>query len=225
MADLGDLQQRVISYIGEVDGTAVQTYSEPRVLEALKQMYFNLFRKRWWPQYMKWYTLTLSGSNGIHTSTAFGDDGGVQKFEDIKIIIPDGCRRGLPRLPNDRNPYDLTGTTPIYHEAIEATDANVARRFRVWPLASTGTLYVQARIRPAMIDVDTESYFDDNLMVYGAGWLILEQEDINANAAATAERMYTETYADVVKAEAELPLENPYSGVRETNYLSDWSRF
>lgn len=225
MTTLATLRAEVIRFIGEVSGTSVQTYSEPRVDDALKQAYLNLFRKMWWPEYMKWFTLTLSGANGIHTDATFSSDGNVQKSEDIRSITISGQNRPLPKLPYNTNPYNITGTRPVYWEAIEKTDANAGRLFRVWPLAATGTLYVNARVRPATIDSTVNNYMDDNLLVFGAAWLILEQEDINANAAALAERMFTETFADINKAISKQQQDNPHRGSQNQAYLSDWSLF
>ena len=223
---LSSLRDDVIAYIGEVEGTSVQTYSEGRVDAALKHIFKNLHQKIWWPQYMQWFTLALDGTLGITTDATFGADGYVQHPKDIRVIIPDGRNKSIPLLPKGANPFNLSGTTPKYWESLPASSEYYAsRRFQIWPKTSTGNVIVHARVRPAVITSSTQNELDDNLLIFGAAWMILEQEDINPNSAALAERMFTETYADIMKTLSNQPIENPVKGAAVENYLADWSVF
>jgi hypothetical protein len=215
------LTQRVIASVGEVEGTSVQTYSEPRVLEALEEIFEVIFRKFWWPQYMSWFgPLTLDGTLGIVTDTTFG--GSVRDIRDVKTIIPANADRGIPYLPDSRNPFNITGTTPRYYEELDAANAYRATRLlQFWPKTATGNVYIQARKFPTIVGT-TLSYLDNNLMIFGASWLILEQEDINPNAAALQERMFNETFADLMKHHSDIPIENSITGYSSQRYLSEW---
>jgi hypothetical protein len=215
------LTQRVIASVGEVSGTSVQTYSEPRVREALEEIFEVVFRKYWWPQYMAWFgPYTLDGTIGIITDNTFGQS--VKDIRDVKTIIPLNAERGIPQLPDNRNPFNITGTTVRYYEALDAANANAASRLiQFWPKSSTGQVYINARKFPTLVD-STHSFLDNNLMIFGASWLILEQEDINPNAAALQERMFNETFADIMKHYSEQPIENPIVGYSTERYLSEW---
>ena len=215
------LKQRVIASIGEVEGTSVQTYSEPRVTEALEEIFTTLFRKYWWPQYLAWFgPLTLDGTLGIMTDNTFGSS--VKDIRDVKTIIPSGQEKGIPYLPDSRNPFNISGTTVRYYEALDAANANQSTRIiQFWPKTAIGTVYIQARKIPTIVDT-TLCYLDNNLMIFGASWLILEQEDINPNAAALQERMFNETFADIMKHFSDQPLENPVVGYQTERYLSEW---
>ena len=214
------LTQRVIHAVGEVPGTSVQTYSEPRVMEALTQVFDVVFRKFWWPQYMRWFELTLDGTLGIVTDNSFGTS--VVDIRDIKAVIPEDNEKGIPQLPDQANPFNLSGTTPLYYESLDTASSYYATRLlQFWPKTATGGVKIHARLKPTVVD-SLVNYLDDNLIVFGATWVILEAEDINPNAAKLAQRMFNESFVDIMKQFADQPIENPVTGYPSSRYLSEW---
>lgn len=212
-----ELIQDVIKLIGEVEGTSVQTYSEPRVSIALDHIFEVAFRKFWWPQYMRWIEATLDGTLGIVTTdlTAI-----LKDIRDLRCIIPADQERALPLLPLFSNPFNMTGTKPRFFEALGVNDANfVSRTFRVWPMTAEGDVKLHVRTFPTIIDTTT-LYLDDKLLTNGASWLILDAEDVNPNAAHNCERMFNEIFANIMKSYSELPLENTVGNYG--SYLTDW---
>ena len=210
------LIQDVIASIGEVEGTSVQTYAEPRVSVALDQIFTIAFRKAWWPQYTKWFELTLDGTLGIVTTNISQ----IKDIRDVRCIIPSGQERALPILPPFTNPFNITGSKPRYFEALDSTHASFANRLiQFWPKTATGGVKIHARAMPTIVNATT-LYLDDIMLVNGAAWLILDDEDINPNAAANRERLFNEVFANIMKAYSDLPIENTQGDFG--SYLSGW---
>ncbi|MCI0557534.1 MAG: hypothetical protein MN733_03485 [Nitrososphaera sp.] len=216
MSTLTQITQRVIQSIGEVEGTSVQTYSEPRVEEAIIQTFELVFRKYWWPQYCKWFQRTLDGTLGIVTASLSE----IKDFRDIRVVIPDGEEKGIPQLPWGKNPFNLTGTKPRYYEALDSSNANFTRRLQFWPKTATGDVFIYARLLPTII-AETELYLDDKLLINGAAWIILEDEDINPNAAQLRKDLFEENFAAIMKELGQQPIENPNRDSSQ-RYLSEW---
>jgi hypothetical protein len=190
-------------------------------MEALEEIFEVVFRKFWWPQYMSWFgPLALDGTLGIVTDATFGTS--VKDVTDIKAVIPEGREKGLPYLPDQRNPHNISGTTVRYYEALDAANTYFdTRRLQFWPKAATGNVYIHARKFPTIVTT-TRNYLNDNLLIFGASWLMLEQEDINPNASALQERMFNETFADIMKHHSDIPVENAITGYGTDRYLSEW---
>lgn len=210
----------VVSAIGEVSGTSVQTYAEPRVRVALNQIFELVFRKVWWPQYMQMYQLTLDGTLGVVTTNELF---AVKEFRDFRSITIAGQNRPLTILPQNFNPYTLTGTKPVYFSSLNVTDTNyLNRKLQIWPKTATGDLVINARLFPTISEATTILYIDDNILVNGAAWMILEDEDINLNAAQNRKELFDEFFSAAVKALADHPMENPYGAVPNSDYVSEW---
>jgi hypothetical protein len=217
MATFSETTQEIIKSIGEVEGTSVQTYSEPRVEAALTQIFGMCFRKYWWPQYMTWSQRTLDGTLGILTANISD----IRELRDIRTIIPDGREKGIPQLPFGRNPFNLTGTTPLYYESLDSTHASFATRLlQFWPKSATGDVFIHARLFPTIIN-STELYLDQKMLINGSAWIILEDEDINPNAAQLRKDLFEENFAAIMKEYSEQPIEN--SGVNTNErFMSEW---
>lgn len=210
------LVQDIIASIGEVEGTSVQTYAEPRVDVMLEQIFGIAFRKHWWPQYMVWYERTLDGTLGLVTSNI----NTILDIRDIRVIIPAGQEKAIPQLPPFKNPFNITGTRPRYFESLPVTNASFANKLvQIWPKTATGDIKIHARLYPT-ITADTVLYLDDKLLVNGAAWLILDDEDINPNAATNRERLFNEIFANIMKDYGELPIE--YSACPNDSYMTNW---
>lgn len=212
--------QNTIKKIGEVSGTSVQTYSEPRVQTDVKSIFELAFRKLWWPQYMQWFEVALDGTLGVVT----GDLTTIRRVEDIRAIFPERSDKPLPMMPKGRNPFNLSGTTVRFWESILAgsTSPNyTTKKVQFWPKAATGNLKIHARIFPTIVDA-TILYIDNDALVNGAAWSILEAEDINPNAAATCRELFEEHFVTIKKAWADQPIENPQAYPGNATYMSDW---
>jgi hypothetical protein len=65
---VNQLTQSVISLVGLVTGTGVQTYTEPQVRAAIQAQFDMLFIKRYWEWLTDFHTFTLDGTTGRVTS-------------------------------------------------------------------------------------------------------------------------------------------------------------
>lgn len=210
--------------LGEVDGSGVQLYSEDHILQRLRRTFDLIFKKRFWDEYFKWYTVTLAGSGGLISDNSLQY---VKDFDDIKVIFRDGERQPLPRLPRTLNPYTLTGTTPLYYESLSAVSdlANITKRIKVWPLAATGTLIVGAREYPNVVGPGepivpaTTLYLDRTLLVHGTVWQCLASEGLNSEDTQKHKELFDLRYRELIKNLAKQPIatSNPNS-----NIPSDW---
>jgi len=213
-----DLVQDVISAVGEVEGTSVQTYSQPRVEKALRMLFNLVFRKAWWPQYMRWDNLILDGTLGVVTTNELA---AVKDFRDFRTIMPEGQNKPIPRLPYGKNPYEISGTKPLYFESLPITDSLYTnRKLQFWPKAATGNVVIHSRLEPTIVDTTT-LYIDEDILVNGAAWVILEDEDINPNAAQLKKDMFEEFYTNAIKSLSDMPIENPGVGI-SSDYLTEW---
>lgn len=175
MATFESLITRVQQRLSMVAGTAVQVYAEDRIAEMLQHKFDILFDDYWWPEYNEWSTWTLDGSTGVVTTDLTNL---VKRFEDIRTIYLGGTDSDIVPLPSDFNPNKLTGTTPVYYEP-HSSASNV---FKVWPIASTGTLDVNYRTKPATFSDSDEVRLDDQVLILGAAYDYLEDDGGNPGA-------------------------------------------
>lgn len=220
MPTFAETVQEIIKSIGEVEGTSVQTYSEPRVSAALEQTFEMCFRKYWWPQYTKWLQRTLDGTLGILTTNISE----IKDLRDIRVIIPDGQERGITQLPHGRNPFNITGTKPVYYESLDSTHGSFAtRRLQFWPKTATGDVFIHARLMPTVID-STELFLDQKMLINGSAWIILEDEDINPNAAQLRKDLFEENFSAIMKEYSDQPIENA-SISTDRRFIEEWGPY
>lgn len=212
------LVQNVIAEIGEVEGSSVQAYSEPRVEEKIRQAVRFILKKCWWDDYMKWYQVALDGTLGISTTSLVG----ITALEDVRAIYRDTTNYKLKTIPQDINPFTVTGTKPLYYEMLPHTDTNYTdRRLQFWPKDSQANLVIHARLEPTIAE-DTILHLDRDLLTWGAAWLILEDEDLNAAAAAKNKAMFEQKFQDIVHGLGDQGIQNPYGSVRHHDYYTEW---
>lgn len=185
---LDNLITRVTQRLSQVAGTNVQTYSEDRIAEMIQHKFDAIFDEAWWPQFMTWQSSALDGVNGVVALTVTDY---FKHFDDIRAVFLSTSATEIPQLSATANPYLYSGTTPLYISPIDATDTtNASKVFRVWPLASTGTLRIHGRTRPDTYTGDDEVKMDDQLLIIGAAYDYLEDDGTNPNATAKMQNMF-----------------------------------
>src|SRR5882672_9387560 len=131
---VNQLTQSVISLVGLVTGTGVQTYTEPQVRAAIQAQFDMLFIKRYWEWLTDFYSFTLDGATGIVTtniSTYAADPTDI-----ACIYIKDTDRRVVH--PIDREHLRVTGSNPLYYTPLPWTDTLAATRLlKFWPITAT----------------------------------------------------------------------------------------
>lgn len=216
--------QEVIKAVGEVPGTSVQTYSEDRVERAVQATFTFLMNKNWWEDYTVWKQHELDGELGIITDDAFGGSAeleALENFNDIRIVMRGDSTEAIPVIGTGFNPFSLEGTEPRYIESLHHKDSNyLNRRIQFWPKTATGTVVTHAMYY-SVPSGEQSIYLDRSLITDGAAWMILEQEDVNPNAAGMHKSLFDNRYRDIINRMAGKPLETPYSrGQIDPRY--DW---
>ena len=198
MTTVADITDDVVKRLHQVSGTSVQTYSEPVIEELVVDTFNLLHAKEWWPEYMRWSSQDLDGSTGvidtdILTSPEFAS------FGDIRGVWLDGENDPIPRLSEHENPYEYSGTRPLFLEALAASATNQSTRlFRVWPLASTGTLYIHHRFRTReRLQSTDDVYLDRDLLMYGAVAAYLADDGSMPDMLDRYERKFDVRYRDI----------------------------
>lgn len=176
---LEDLIQEVITALSQVPGTGVQTYAEDRIAQAIAVTYNSVSRIRQWPWLHKWQSRTIDGSTGKPTQRLTS----VARAQDIVKIHNSQSQTPLPMIGPSLNPYMLGGTVAQYvewlHPDDDSADADGNKYlFRVWPLASTDTVYIYARTTVADLfdDPQVEVPFDWITLMNGAAMDIVADD-------------------------------------------------
>lgn len=170
----------VETLLHQVAGPSVQKYSGPIIAKKIQDAFNALFTNDWWPQFRWWQTQTLDGSTGFATNASE-----FSSWTDIKNIFPSTETRRLSQLPDPMNPFLLTGTTPMFVEPQAGT-----KLFRIWPLASVGTIYVQGRKKPANFALTETIDFDEMCLQHLAAWMYATADGNNPAYAELLQTVY-----------------------------------
>jgi len=197
--NLQDLVTEVLSIVGLVSGTAVQTYTEPQVKRAIQNQFDMIFMKRFWEWLSGWDTFTLSGSGGIlNTNVTF------KAYEDVKEIRISGTNRLVGR-PAGREHLHVTGSTPLYFTPIRYGDSNFSTRvIKFWPVTATGDVDIYSRTKPDPFVQNTDIVpFPSHVIAQAAAWDLLDSDGINPPAAQKAQLLFDTSYQDLMTALSE----------------------
>lgn len=159
---INTLMHAVERMLSQTSGTAVQLYSEDRIVDSLIDAFKVVFPEAWWPGLMVWEQKILDGSTGIVTT----DFENITRYEDIRAVFWNQTDRQLVELSRSINPYRLTGTQGQYIEGIETS----GRLLRVLPAAATGTIEVHGRVMPTVFTLDTVLKVDPLVLKFWAAW-------------------------------------------------------
>ena len=196
-----ELIQQVIRRIGQVTGSAVQTYAEDLVGDMIQHKFDVMFEEVWWNQFMYWLDGTLDGTTGVVTVDVSTLTNPLVRFEDIHSIFSENSNRPLPRLPDFVNPDNVTGTTPRYIEAV----GNVQKVFRILPLTATKPIKIRYRSMPTHFAVGETVDFDSQALVLGSAFDYLEDDGTNPGATEKLSRMFESRVRQLKKSRAWLP--------------------
>jgi hypothetical protein len=203
-----------------VPGTGVQPYQEQRIIEVVQRVFNSLFDLKYWPQFSAWYSWTLDGVAGVVSDDISSI---LTRHQDLAGVWYDQALDPLPALPNTGNPYTLTNTTPLFIELF-----NDPKIFRIWPLASTGTIRVYVRTYPAVFTINTTAAqvnFDSQALIYGAVFNLLDDDGTNPAAAERYRGLYEQRAEQLTTNLDQLP--HSAKGIRgrgqsiPTNWYSD----
>ena len=185
MADtLDQLVQKVVRRLSLVDGTGVQLYAEDLIADQIQHKFNIAFEEAYWPQFSGWLQCTLDGTLGVSTTDL---DTYIKRFGDIGAIFPENSNTALTKLDKNVNPFTLSGTSPMHYAPYNADEKKV---FQVWPRTATGTLTVYYRTKPANFTPSDEVDFDEDYLILGACYDMLEDDGSNPGTTAKFQALF-----------------------------------
>jgi hypothetical protein len=206
-ATIREIVDEALELIGEVAGVGTQQFSEDRMFHETIRGFNMLFKKRFWEQYCKWYTVVLDSTTGIITTDAFEQ---IRDFEDFQVVCIEQTNTPLPVLTGKINPRTLTGTKALCFTSLHVTHASYAKRkLQFYPVTATSTLDIRAReypIIPPALQWDWEDtmYMDRDILMQSTAFMTLSGE--NADAAQIVRAMMDDKYSDIRAAIAQHPM-------------------
>lgn len=187
---VSDVVSAVITELSQVPGIAVQQYSSERIRQHVESAVLMELPEAWWIGYMWEQTITLSGVNGLPNEALLGPISGIDNYEDIQAVWPEGVKKQLPAKPPYANAsaYATGGGKARWIAPNFAGDTN--KPFKVLPYDATGSLYVRARQRPVTpLSLTDRVYIDRQLLIWGASWLYCCSDGTNPTEVAKYEML------------------------------------
>jgi hypothetical protein len=207
--------------IGEVAGVGVQQYDDDVLMNHAIRGFNLLFKKEHWANYREWFTVTLDGVTGKITTDAFEQ---VIDFDDFIAIHVAGEKLPLPTLSKNINPNTITGTRARCYTSLSVRDSDyVGRKLQIYPLASTGSLNVHARVYPIAPpatnwDWEDVMYLDKDMLVYATAFMALIGNSLNPDAANVCKELMEMKFSTVTAGLSSQPI--PIEG--DNHIPSEW---
>lgn len=191
---LQEICNNVITELGLVAGSAVQTYTEPQAALAVNRMFDYMVGKQEWDHLITWDRFTLNGTTGLVTGTFTG----VRDANDILDVRPLRLRTTISRAIGTQF-LDAEGNDAVYWTPLAWNDADAAKMIKFWPITATGTVDIKSYKRPApFVDGNDIVPFDPLVIELGAAWYVLQGDGLNAGNAEKVRVMYDLAYTDLV---------------------------
>lgn len=177
----------------QVPGVNTQLYAETVIGSYIQESYSILRTETWWPWLMKRITASLDGTTGTVTGTPFLS-AGLADFDDIRAIYLSDYQQRMPMISEDINPLTITSiqfsryVEPLsYHD-----DPSGTKLFRIYPLTTTGSVYVWARVDPSTIFTNPSLVIPMNkyLLINYVMWRYMTDDAANPGAATAALQAY-----------------------------------
>lgn len=211
-ATIREIVNEALTVVGEVTGPGVQVYEDDRMKADAIRAFNMMFKKYNWPQYLRWYAVTLDGTTGKPTTGPFEQ---VLTFEDFVAVHRQGEMHRLPIAPTRMNPFALAlqgSARPMYWTSLRATDPDYRlKKILIYPVTSIGDVNVLAKeypmIPPAVqFNWDQEFFLDKDMLVYATAFMTLSGDDLNAGAADVVRNLMEMKYRDVLSALSSHPI-------------------
>jgi hypothetical protein len=188
------LQEAVLQELNLVGGSAVQTYTEPQILETVNDCFRFLFDKRFWDHLTNTSEHTLDGVAGVITDEVVK----IAKVQDIKWI------RKYPFEEHDELYYDIEGTWKDgdrdSFSIFTWDDAQAENKmFTVFPKTTTGTIRVRARRMPVKFTTTADIVpFDEVCLKHFVVSTMLAADGMNPGNEARHAALFDQRYQDLI---------------------------
>lgn len=212
MQTLQDIMRSVLARLSMEDDITIPTYTENRVIEAIKHKYRVIFDEYWFTEYtVEQEEYTLDGVNGTITDSLLNK---VDRFSDIREVFHEWYTFPLPRLSTNINRNRLTAT----HLGI-VPNALPDKMFTVLPKTTTGKVYITYRKRLTTFSDDTVLPIDEELLILGTCYDIMVDDATNPASAEKYKGMFETRVRQVKQSQvAMLPASGP-----TLDYPREWS--
>lgn len=155
-------------------GVAVQKYAQPRIADYLQDSFDSFFLLHFWPQFMKWETITLDGMTGTPVA-----DPSVTRFQDFRAMFITDTNRRIRQTPGSFNPNLInSGDMPLYVEGQTGS-----RVLQFWPKTATQTIEAHGRVKPDDFGLNDDVDFDRLLLTTHAAWKYTVDDGTNPGQA------------------------------------------
>lgn len=197
MATYRELIDAVLTRLRMEISQATQIYSEDAIGMGIQHKFDTLFDEYWMPQFMTYQEqYALDGTTG----RIVGDvSAKIKRFQDIRHVHNMYSIYPLPLAPNNVRIQDLT--IPCIQP-----DRDKTKVFRVIPLYDTGPVYVTYRTKPANFSNDDDVVdMDEQLMILGTCYDMLEDDNTNPAAADKFKNMFDARVKQYQRSQFNLP--------------------
>ena len=208
-----NIVQRTIKMLSQVYGTSVQRYSEPRIQEMVQSRFEMLFDEYWWHQFKGSGTFTLNGTTGEVTETLTSL---IKRYEDVQAVFITGMTVPLAQLPTKFNAATLASSSPKF------IGPSATKVFKVYPVASTGTIEVHYRTLPTSFTDDSVVDFDDFTLIYAACMDFAIDDATNELQIQKFDALFTKRLEQLVRMQNQIAL--PINR-NEQITLTDWTTY
>lgn len=183
---LSQLVQEVIKSLSMYAGTSTQLYAEDRIAAMLVRLFNKLFEMQFWSEHTHWFNYELTGINGVCKEDVSKDIANIHDIYSITSTV--NLKKSLRKLHQSTNPFEIKGNLPVYYTNTQEPN----KVFAVVPYTATGKIYVQARVRPQNIDINTVIPFDPDVLVLGVCWEYCADDGNSSSQIQKFQQLYQE---------------------------------
>lgn len=183
---LSQLVQEVITSLSMYAGTSTQLYAEDRIAAMLVRLFNKLFEMQFWSENTHWFKYELTGINGVCKEDVSRDIANIHDIYSITSSV--NLKKSLRKLQQSTNPFEIKGNLPVYYTNTQEPN----KVFAVVPYTATGNVYVQARVRPQKIDINTVIPFDPDVLVLGVCWEYCADDGNSSSQIQKFQQLYQE---------------------------------
>lgn len=191
------LVSTILNELTLVNGSSVQVYNEPIIIDYLQRGFDHLFAKRFWTHLTSTTYHNTDGVSGILTSSIVGLD----QLSDIQWI------REEPYSPQDEIDYfpegvfddALSGYTGLPYSDPQYTD----KRIRIYPENTAKAVAIRARRRPDDFEDLDIIPFDPLMLVHFVSYTLLAADGMNPAAQGVQQGLFNDRYETLVANESD----------------------
>lgn len=211
MITFGQIVTKVLQRLALVEGLDAQLYAEPRIQLAVQHKFDMLFREYWLPDYTVYQEQhVLDGVTGqiVNDFT----EGSLKDWRDLHSVFWEGSHKPLPIAPMNVRDIDIN------YPSIRPQGMNKLKWFKVFPLNTTGKIYVTYRTKPDDFEEDNDEIFmDTQLLLLGTCWDVLEDDGTNPGAADKFRILFQDALSQFNRQGFNLPLDTVMSSRSTVN--------